>query len=182
MIKKTIWDMGRVSVDEFRAAPKIPLAIVLDNVRSLNNIGSIFRTADAFAVEEIILCGISAPPPSPEIHKTALGAEDSVAWRYFAGTADAVAALKAEGAVVACLEQVKDSVSLEDFEVRPDTKYAVVVGNEVDGVDPAIVDMCSAWIEIPQYGTKHSLNVAVSAAVTMWTMFLKFKSRFPNIC
>ena len=164
-----------MSVEEFRASRKIPLIIVLDNVRSLNNIGSIFRTADAFAVEEIVLCGISSPPPSPEIHKTALGAEDSVAWRYFADTPSAIRTLQEEGTYVTCLEQVRDSVSLEDFKPEPGTRYAVVVGNEVDGVDPAVVDMCSAWIEIPQHGTKHSLNVAVSAAITMWTFYLKLK-------
>lgn len=173
MKKKTIWDMNRPSVEDFRRSEKMPLTVVVDNVRSLNNIGSIFRTSDGFAVEKVMLCGISATPPSPEIHKTALGAEDSVAWEYFANTSDAIDVLKKEGATVCCLEQVIDSVSLEQF--TPDFKdgshYAFVVGNEVDGVDPEIVDRCDICLEIPQLGTKHSLNVAVSAGITMWHFF-----------
>lgn len=173
MKKKTIWDMHRPSVEDFRRSDKMPLTVVVDNVRSLNNIGSIFRTSDGFAVDRIMLCGISATPPSPEIHKTALGAEDSVDWSYHTTTADAIAQLKAEGRTLCCLEQVIDSVSLEEFE--PDfaagKSYAFVVGNEVDGVDPAVVDACDICIEIPQLGTKHSLNVAVSAGIAMWHFF-----------
>lgn len=168
MEKKTIREMGRDTVEQFKARPKMPVTVVLDNVRSLNNIGSIFRTADGFACREVVLCGISATPPSPEIHKTALGAEDSVDWRYFATTAEAVEALRAEGCVIACLELVKDSVSLADFRVEPGVRYALVVGHEVDGVDQAIVDKADLCIEIPQYGTKHSLNVAVSTAIALW--------------
>ena len=175
MKKKTIWDLNRVSVDEFRQSKKIPLTVVLDNVRSLNNIGSIFRTSDAFAVERILLCGITATPPSPEIHKTALGAEDSVEWSYFENTVDAVEMLKKEGYTVCALEQVDGSVSLEAFEADSDGRYAFIAGNEVDGVDQNVVDMCDVSLEIPQVGTKHSLNVAVSTALTIWHFFLKLR-------
>ena len=171
--KKTIWDMGRLSVDEFRAAPKIPVAMVLDNVRSLNNIGSIFRTCDGFAVAEMVLCGISQTPPSVEIHKTALGAEDSVAWRYFPDTLRALDALKAEGYTLCCLEQVHDSIALQDFPVDPGRRYAIVAGHEVDGVSPEVVEACDHCIEIPQRGTKHSLNVAVSSAVAQWHLLCR---------
>lgn len=171
MEKKTIWDLNRLSVDEFHRSCKLPLTVVLDNVRSLNNIGSIFRTCDGFAVERVFLCGISATPPAPEIHKTALGAEESVDWKYFDATSDAVDMLHREGYTVCCLEQVKGSISLERFEPDRAARYALVVGHEVDGVDPHVVDMCDIPIEIPQYGTKHSLNVAVSAALGIWHFF-----------
>ncbi len=167
MKKKTIWEMQRLSVEEFRASRRMPVALVLDNVRSLNNIGSMFRSADAFAATEIVLCGISSPPPSPEIHKTALGAEESVPWRYFATTAEAVGALRAEGYVIACLELVNSSVPLNAFTPDEGSRYAIVVGNEVDGIDQAIVDSADLCLEIPQSGTKHSLNVAISASVDM---------------
>ncbi len=160
--------MARPTVEEYRRAAKMPVVVVLDNVRSLNNIGSLFRTADCFAASGIALCGISATPPSVEIHKTALGAEDSVDWRYYATTAEAVADLRSRGFKIVCLEQVKGSVPLQDFRTDPDTQYALVVGNEVDGVDPDIVDSADIWLEIPQSGTKHSLNVTVSAAVALW--------------
>jgi len=171
MEKKTIWDMARLTVDEYRRATKMPVVVVLDNVRSLNNIGSLFRTADCFAASGIALCGISATPPSVEIHKTALGAEDSVAWQYYNTTAEAVDDLRSRGFTIVCLEQVKGSVALQDFIVQPDKAYAIVVGNEVDGVDPAIVDSADLWIEIPQSGTKHSLNVTISAAVALWHIY-----------
>lgn len=175
MEKKTIWDMNRLSVDQFKSAAKMPLVLVADNVRSLNNIGSLFRTCDGFALEGLLLCGISATPPSPEIHKTALGAEDSVWWRHFDSTLDAIADLKARGYTVACLEQVKESVALQDFPVDFGShRYALVAGNEVDGVDPRVVDACDVCIEIPQSGTKHSLNVSVSAAVAMWHFYSKY--------
>lgn len=175
MQKKTILDMGRMTVDQFKAAPKMPVTMVLDNIRSLNNIGSLFRTCDAFAVECIMLCGITAVPPSAEIHKTALGAEDSVAWQYYATTAEAVDELRRQGYTICCLEQVHDSVSLEDF--HPDfatRRYALIAGHEVDGVDPAIVDSCDICLEIPQRGTKHSLNVSVSSGVALWQFFAEF--------
>lgn len=175
MKKKTIWELNRVSVDEYRASEKIPLTVVLDNVRSLNNIGSIFRTSDAFAVERILLCGITATPPSAEIHKTALGAEDSVKWVYYENTTDAVAQLKAEGYTVCALEQVEGSVSLEAFEADRSGKYAFIAGNEVDGVAQDVVNQCDVSLEIPQVGTKHSLNVAVSTALAIWHFFLKLR-------
>ena len=163
--------MGRDSVEQYRRKGKLPLVVVLDNVRSLNNIGSIFRTSDAFRVERICLCGISATPPSPEIHKTALGAEDSVAWQHFDNTLDAISALKEDGYTVCCLEQVKDSVSLEKFRVEHGKKYAVIVGHEVNGVAPEVVDAADVCIEIPQRGTKHSLNVSVSGGMALWHIF-----------
>lgn len=169
--KKSIAEMGRDSVARFKAKKKLPLTVVLDNIRSLNNIGSIFRTSDAFCVEHIALCGITATPPSPEIHKTALGAEESVDWSHFESTADALTALRAKGYTIACLEQVHDSVSLENFVPSGNTRYALVVGNEVSGVDQHIVDAADICLEIPQLGTKHSLNVAVSAALAIWTFF-----------
>lgn len=171
MEKKTIFDMGRDTVEQFKARRKMPVTVVLDNVRSLNNIGSIFRTADGFACAGLAICGISATPPSAEIHKTALGAEDSVDWRYFATTAEALAALRAEGYTIACLEQVKGSVNLKDFHPEADKKYALVVGNEVDGVAQTIVDSSDLCLEIPQSGTKHSLNVSVSTAICLWQFY-----------
>lgn len=171
MEKKTIRDMGRDTIEQFKARKKIPVAVVLDNVRSLNNIGAIFRTCDAFAVEGVALCGVSGTPPSPEIHKTALGAENSVDWRYFATTAEAVDTLRAEGHAIICLEQVKGSVSLNDFRADRGQMYALVAGNEVDGVGQEIVNMADSCIEIPQSGTKHSLNVSVSTAVALWEFY-----------
>lgn len=171
MEKKTIRDMGRDTIEQFKARKKIPVTVVLDNVRSLNNIGAIFRTGDAFAVKGVALCGVSGTPPSPEIHKTALGAENSVDWRYFATTAEAVDTLRAEGHVIICLEQVKGSVSLNDFRADRGQMYALVAGNEVDGVGQEIVDMADSCIEIPQSGTKHSLNVSVSTAVALWEFY-----------
>lgn len=171
MKKKTIWEMGRLSVEQFRSAAKIPVVVVLDNVRSLNNIGAIFRTCDAFAVAAVIPCGISATPPSPEIHKTALGAEDSVEWHYYPTTAEAVNALAADGYTIICLEQVHGSIPLDHFKPEPDKKYAIIAGNEVDGVDQTIVDRADICLEIPQSGTKHSLNVSVSTAVALWHFY-----------
>lgn len=173
MEKKTIFDLGRDTVEQYRARRKLPLTVVLDNVRSLNNIGSIFRTSDAFLVERIMLCGITATPPSAEIHKTALGAEESVAWEYYPSTLDALARLHAEGCRVCVLEQVKESVSLEDFHPEHDGRYAIVAGHEVHGVDPEVVDRADVCIEIPQYGTKHSLNVSVSVALAIWHFFTR---------
>lgn len=168
MEKKSIWDLRRPSVEEYKNADKLPLTLVVDNVRSLNNIGSLFRTSDGFGLERILLCGISATPPSAEIHKTALGAENSVDWEYHASTMDAIEALHGQGYTVCCLEQVKGSVMLQDFVPSGSEKYALVVGNEVDGVDPAVVDACDVYLEIPQRGTKHSLNVSVSAGIAIW--------------
>lgn len=164
--------MGRMDVQSFKAAEKLPLIVVLDNVRSLHNVGSVFRTADAFRLEAIYLCGITACPPSAEIHKTALGAEDSVEWHYAADTCDVVRRLKDEGVIVFAVEQVEGSVLLPDLELNPSQRYAVVMGNEVKGVQQAVVDLADHALEIPQYGTKHSLNVSVTAGIVMWE-FLK---------
>lgn len=171
MEKKTIWDLHRITAEQYKAAKKTPLTLVVDNVRSLNNIGSLFRTSDCLGVERIVLCGISATPPSTEIHKTALGAEESVPWVYEAETIEAVRHLQEAGYTVCCLEQVHGSVALQDFKVDPEAKYALVVGNEVEGVDPGVVDACNAYIEIPQCGTKHSMNVAVSAGIAIWHFY-----------
>ena len=172
MEKKTIWDLDRVSVDEYKSqVEKLPIVVVLDNIRSLNNVGSIFRTADAFLISRLMLCGITATPPNNEIHKTALGAEDSVEWQYFATTIDCIELLKREGYTLCCLEQVKDSVALQDFVVEEGKKYAIIFGNEVNGVDQEVVNACDVCIEIPQCGTKHSLNVSVSGGIAMWHFF-----------
>ena len=160
-------------METYRGKKKLPLVLVVDNVRSLNNIGAMFRTADAFLVEQMVLCGISSPPPSPEIHKTALGAEDTVAWRYYPDTLEAIGALRADGYKICCLEQVKGSIELQKFKVSDAGKYAIVVGNEVDGVDQRVVDASDVALEIPQHGTKHSLNVSVSAALSLWHFFLQ---------
>ncbi|MDE6249962.1 MAG: RNA methyltransferase [Paramuribaculum sp.] len=171
MEKKTIWDLDRPTVDQYRQRKKLPVTMVLDNIRSLNNIGSVFRTADAFLIERILLCGITACPPSVEIHKTALGAEDSVEWTYYPTTLEAIDELRAKGYTICTLEQVKESVELNKFTPQPDRRYAIIAGHEVNGVDPAVVDMSDICLEIPQYGTKHSLNVAVSSGIAMWHFF-----------
>ena len=171
MRKITNEELGRLSPEEFAAAEKIPVVAVLDNVRSQNNIGSFFRTADAFALEGVMLCGICATPPNRDIHKTALGAERTVPWRYFDRTVDAVGQLAAEGYRVLAVEQVEGAVQLGDLRIEKGVKYALVFGNEVDGVGQEVVDMCAGAIEIPQRGTKHSLNVAVSAGVVFWEFF-----------
>lgn len=177
MKKLTMLEMGRIDAAAFKAADKMPLVIVLDNVRSLNNIGSVFRTSDAFRVEAICLCGISATPPSPEIHKTALGAEDSVAWQYYEDTHDAVRDLQQRGYHVMAIEQCQGSTMLDtwtpDFAHVPG--YAVVMGNEVKGVQQTVVDMCDGCLEIPQYGTKHSLNVSVTTGLVIWDFCKSFK-------
>ena len=180
MEKKTIWDLGRDTVEVFRTKEKLPITLVLDNIRSLNNIGSMFRTSDAFMVERIMLCGITATPPSAEIHKTALGAEDSVAWEYYPSTAEAIGKLRERDTVVCVLEQVKGSVELQQYEPSHGHNYAIVVGHEVEGVDQAIVNMADVCLEIPQHGTKHSLNVAVSAGLAIWHFYCKLKCKISN--
>lgn len=163
-------ELNRKSVTDFRAAPKSPFILVLDNVRSLNNVGSVFRTADAFIVEAIWLCGITATPPHREIHKTALGATESVAWRYFTTAAEAVRELREKGYVIVSVEQAEGSVSLENYTPEADKKYALVFGHEIKGVSEEVVELSDACIEIPQYGTKHSFNVAVSAGIVLWEL------------
>ena len=157
-----------MSVAEFRDSEKQPLVVVLDHVRSLYNVGSVFRSSDAFRIKGVLLCGITAQPPHPEIHKTALGAEESVDWRYFEQTEDAVGWLKDQGYIVLAIEQCEGSTMLQNFQRLPDRKYAVVLGNEVKGVQQQVVDMCDGCLEIPQYGTKHSLNVSVAAGIVLW--------------
>lgn len=168
MRKLTVEDMHRIDVATFKQAQKLPLIMVLDNVRSLHNVGSVLRTADAFRIEAVYICGITATPPSAEIHKTALGAEDSVAWQYFEDTLQAVEKLKTEGYTVLAVEQVEGSLKLGDFAFEPQKKYALVMGNEVKGVRQDVVDACHQALEIPQYGTKHSMNVSVTAGIVMW--------------
>ncbi len=169
--KLKVEELHRISIETFREAKKIPLVVVLDNVRSQNNIGSVFRTADAFRVEEIVLCGITATPPNAEIHKTALGAENSVAWRYVEDTLDAISELKAKGYTVFSVEQTENSVMLDEFPFDKGLKYAIVLGHEVHGVQQSVIDASDGCIEIPQFGTKHSLNVSVSAGIVMWDFF-----------
>ena len=168
MRKLTVEDMHRIDVATFKQAQKLPLIMVLDNVRSLHNVGSVLRTADAFRIEAVYMCGITATPPSAEIHKTALGAEDSVNWQYFEDTMQAVDKLKNEGYTVLAVEQVEGSLKLGNFAFEPQKKYALIMGNEVKGVRQDVVDACHQALEIPQYGTKHSMNVSVTAGIVMW--------------
>lgn len=168
MRKLKITELNRVSKEEFKKIDKLPLVVVLDEVRSLYNVGSVFRSSDAFAVSAVYLCGITAVPPNAEIHKTALGAEESVDWKYFKRTQDAVNELKAMGYEVLAIEQVKHSTMLQNISLDPQKKYAIILGNEVKGVQQEVVDMCDGCIEIPQFGTKHSLNVSVTAGILIW--------------
>ncbi len=171
--KLKIKELNRLSVQAYQEATKIPLVVILDNVRSQHNIGSVFRTSDAFRVAEILLCGITATPPNVEIHKTALGAEVAVRWRYFEETKDALQALKEDGYTIFSIEQAENSISLETISLDKEKKYAVIFGHEVHGVQQAIVDASDCCIEIPQYGTKHSLNVSVTAGIVIWDFFKK---------
>jgi len=166
-------ELGRLNVDSFKQAKKTPITIVLDNVRSLNNIGSIFRTADAFLIEKIYLCGITAVPPHKDIRKTALGATESVAWEYRKSTEEFVDHLKSEGYVVLALEQTENAQMLHTFQIDSTQKYALIFGNEVKGVAQEVVNRCDGAIEIPQYGTKHSLNISVSAGIAVWDFWSK---------
>ena len=168
-------ELGRISVDEFKSTKKTPLIIVLDNVRSLNNIGSVFRTSDAFLIEKIYLCGICATPPNKDIHKTALGATESVEWEYVEDTLELVEKLKAENVKVLAIEQAENSTKLDTFYPEKDTKYAIVMGNEVKGVQQDVVNASDFCIEIPQLGTKHSLNISVTTGVVIWDLFVKMK-------
>lgn len=166
--KLKITEMNRLTVEEFKEADKLPLVVVLDEVRSLHNIGAVFRTSDAFLVNRIYLCGITATPPNAEMHKTALGAENSVDWKYCKTTQEAVNELHEHGYTVLAIEQCKGSTMLNDLVLESDKKYAIVMGNEVKGVQQEVVDMSDGCIEIPQYGTKHSLNVSVTAGIVLW--------------
>jgi len=169
-------ELDRINPKEFKASEKTPLIIILDNIRSLNNIGSVFRTADAFLIKKIYLCGITAQPPHKDIQKTALGATESVAWEYVENTLDIIKKLQNEGVFVASIEQAESAVDLQDFSLQKELTYAVVFGNEVKGVQQKIVSESDAVIEIPQYGTKHSLNISVSTGVVVWDFFVKLKN------
>lgn len=170
-LKKSMLELHRVGVEEYKKVEKLPVTVVLDNVRSEMNVGSVFRTADAFLIERICLCGITPQPPKSEIHKTALGAEDSVSWQYYSTTLAAVEQLKADGYVICSIEQVHDSIKLNDFIVNQGQKLAIVLGNEVKGVSQEVVDASDCCVEIPQEGTKHSLNISCCAAIVMWHVF-----------
>lgn len=170
-------ELGRKSVKEYKKADKSPIIVVLDNVRSLNNIGSVFRTSDAFLVNAVYLCGITAKPPDKGIQKTALGATESVPWKYFESTVEAIHELKADGYDIISVEQAEEAVSLENFILEKTGKYAVVFGHEVRGVSQEVVDLSDHCVEIPQFGTKHSFNISVSAGIVLWELFnrLDFK-------
>lgn len=168
-------ELKRKSINDFKDAAKTPLIIILDDIRSLNNIGSVFRTSDAFLVEKIFLCGITATPPNKEIHKTALGATETVSWEYSENVLEVIEKLKSEGVKVYAIEQVESAIFLQDFEIENDQKYALVFGNEVFGVAQKAVEICNGTIEIPQLGTKHSLNIAVSAGIVIWDFFKKMR-------
>ncbi|MCF8366162.1 MAG: RNA methyltransferase [Bacteroidales bacterium] len=167
-------ELNRLSTDAFKTAEKLPCVVVLDNIRSLNNIGSVFRTSDAFRIEAVYLCGITATPPHREIHKTALGATDSVKWQYFTETENAILKLKSEAYRIFSVEQAENSITLEQFVVGRNEKIALVFGHEVNGVEQSIINISDGCIEIPQFGTKHSLNVSVSAGIVIWEVFKKY--------
>jgi tRNA G18 (ribose-2'-O)-methylase SpoU len=171
MRKLKVTELQRLSAEEFKQARKTPLVVVLDNVRSLHNVGAVFRTADAFVVEKLLLCGITSTPPNAEIHKTALGAEFTVQWEYAEDTQTVVAHLKDAGYTLFAIEQAEGSLPLSELQLNPAHKYAIILGNEVKGVQQSVIDLCHACIEIPQYGTKHSLNVSVAAGIVIWKFF-----------
>jgi tRNA G18 (ribose-2'-O)-methylase SpoU len=168
-------ELGRLDAYSFKNAQKIPVVVVLDNVRSMNNIGSVFRTSDAFRIESIALCGITATPPNKEIHKTALGATESVEWRYFNRTSDALDEYRKKGYLICSIEQTEGSVMLESFPISTKERYLLVFGHEIRGVDQDVVRMSDHCLEIPQYGTKHSLNISVSAGIVVWEFFRKLR-------
>lgn len=178
MHKFTVQELNRISPEEFKESQKIPLVVVLDNVRSLYNVGSVFRTSDAYRVQKIWLCGLTSTPPNAEIHKTALGAEFSVEWGSAQDTLQVVRDLQADGYTVFAVEQVEGSVSLEDLKLDDSKKYAVVMGHEVNGVQQSVVDASDFCLELPQYGTKHSLNVSVTTGIVIWEFFKQLQSAF----
>lgn len=181
MQKTTNEELQRIGIEDFKQATKIPLIIVLDNIRSLNNIGSVFRTADAFRVEKIYLCGITGTPPHKEIHKTALGATESVEWEYVPDTKELIETLNAEKIQTLAVEQAFGATFLNDFLPEPHQKYALVFGNEVKGVQQEVVSASAGVLEIPQFGTKHSLNVSVSAGIVVWDVVSKMIKSTPNL-
>lgn len=168
-------ELDRLSIEEYKEVEKTPITVVLDNIRSCNNIGSVFRTSDALLIEKVVLCGITATPPNAEIHKTALDAEKSVPWEYFEKTEDAINRLKEGEYGIFAVEQVENSVMLPDFTPEKGKKYALIFGNEVKGVQQSVVNLCDGAIEIPQYGTKHSFNISVSAGIVLWDLVYKIR-------
>lgn len=175
MKKLKLEELGRISIDQFKEAEKIPVCILLDNVRSLHNVGSAFRTADAFRIEKIYLTGITGTPPHREIHKTALGSTESVAWEYFESSTQAVKKLKNEGYQIVVIEQTTESIPLQKFNPSSEKKYCLVFGNEINGVNEAVIDQSEIALEIPQVGTKHSLNISVCLGIVIWDIFWKLK-------
>lgn len=175
MRKITNSELNRPSAEQFATMQRIPVVVILDNVRSAQNIGAFFRTGDAFAIEKVMLCGITATPPSRDIHKSALGAELTVGWEYYPTTTECAAALKAEDYTLLAIEQVEGAVTLDRLEVDAGKKYALIFGNEVEGVAQEVVDMCDGAIEIPQVGTKHSVNVSVAGGIVLWEFFSSLK-------
>ncbi|MFC2107566.1 RNA methyltransferase [Bacteroidota bacterium] len=175
MRKLKLDELGRISVEDYKKSTKIPITVILDDIRSLNNIGSVFRTADAFRIEAIHLCGITACPPHREIHKTALGATDSVSWKYYENVISSVKELKDNGYVICGIEQTTKSIDIEDFDMHKKQKTAIIFGNEVSGINNSILGMLDHCVEIPQFGTKHSLNISVCAGIVLWEVFKKFR-------
>jgi len=169
-------ELNRISIEEFKNSSKTPIKVILDNIRSAHNVGSIFRTCDAFLIDEIILCGITASPPNKEIRKTALGSSDSVKWSYFENTKEVIQKLKKEKFQIISIEQADKSTRLEDFNVNSKKKYALIFGNEIKGVNQKLIDMSDVVVEIPQFGTKHSFNVSVSVGIVIWDFFSKIKA------
>ena len=175
MKKLSVIELERVSKEEFKQLDKTPLVVLLDNIRSLNNVGYVFRSSDAFKLEKIYLCGVTATPPNAEIHKTALGAEDSMDWEYCEDTKQVVEKLKNDGYKVFAVEQVQNSIMLDKVELDKNSRYALILGNEVKGVQQEVVNMCDFAVEIPQFGTKHSLNVSVAGGIVIWEFFKKLQ-------
>ncbi|ADX68168.1 MULTISPECIES: RNA methyltransferase [Weeksella] len=174
MRKLKLEELGRVSTEEYKNIEKIPVVVVLDNIRSMHNVGAVFRTADAFLIEKVYLCGITATPPHKEIHKTAIGATESVDWEYEENALNLIEKLRKDNYSIVCIEQVENSISFPEYEVDPSRKYAIVMGNEVDGVQQEIIDKTDVCLEIPQSGTKHSLNVSVCTGIVLWKWYEAF--------
>ncbi len=170
-------ELGRATAEEFASQKRMPIVVVLDNIRSLQNVGSLFRTGDAFAIESIALCGITATPPNRDIHKTALGAEMTVEWHHYPTTKECCSDLRAKGYKLISIEQVEGSIALDKFEIDHNARYALIFGNEVMGVDQEVVDICDGAIEIPQVGTKHSVNVSVAGGIVLWDFFCQFRTK-----
>lgn len=171
MRKLSTDELNRLNTEQFKETQKIPLVVLLENIRSLNNIGSVFRTGDAFLIEKIMLCGITACPPHKDIHKTALGATETVEWKHYSDINEAIAELKQQGYQILSVEQAENSVMLTEYKIDKNAKYAIIMGNEVDGVEQSSIDQSDACLEIPQLGTKHSLNVSVCAGIVIWEFF-----------